>query len=496
MPRRKMAATSKRSSYEHVSSYSQQSDGAQAFSRTSAVDRYVQIRHKRSRRSGLKIFLIIFAVVLLAAGGVAAAYFAKISGALNRGVDSALRGQLTEAKAGDPFYMLLMGVDKSADREQSAEYGAEDAAYRTDSIILARIDPTNKKVTLVSIHRDTLVDFGANGKQKINAAYSIGAAMPNSSGPAYTIETVSKFAGVPISHYAEIDFDGFSSVIDQLGGIEVNVPIDIKDSYAEVDLKAGTQTLNGDQALGMCRARHAYDNYGDGDIYRAANQRMIIGAVVQKILASDPATISGSVSTLANYVTTDLSVPDILGFATQFSGFNPETSMYSGMEPTNSKFVNNTWYEICDTKAWQAMMKRVNQGLSPYSDSKQDATIGLAGGGLASVSNTADATASTADSSAQTEYGGSVQVLNGSGVSGLAGRIAASLSNQGFETKAATANRYNYTTTSIIYVGEQNKPKAQAVADTLGLSNVRADDGTYTGEADVVVVLGADMADK
>ena len=79
---------------------------------------------------------------------------------------------------------------------------------------------------------------------------------------------------------------------------------------------------------------------------------------------------------------------------------------------------------------------------------------------------------------------------------GLAGRVASSLSKQGFDTKAATADSYDYSTTRIIYVGEENKAKAQAVAKSLGLSNVRADDGTYSGEADVVVVLGQDMANN
>lgn len=481
MPKRKKAAKRQRP--------------AGSYLRSNAIDRYSQTRRRRRLRGGLRIFLAVLLSSFLLAAGVAAAYFFQISSNLNDDVDSSLRGELTEAEAGEPFYMLLMGTDRSQDRAESSEYGESDANYRADSLILARIDPPSKKVTLVSIHRDTLIDFGSHGKQKINAAYSIGAAMADSSGPAFTVETVEKFAGVPISHYAEIDFDGFSAVIDQLGGVEVDVPIDIEDAYADVSLKAGTQTLSGAQALGLSRARHAYDNYGDGDAYRAANQRMVIGAVVKKILASDPATISSTVSTFANYITTDLSVTDILGLATQFVGFDPSTSMYSGMEPTNSKYTNNTWYEICDTSAWQTMMKRVDQGLSPYESDSEDLTKGAAGGGTAANGGEIS-TDDSAESDSQTEYSGTVKVLNGAGVNGLAGRIASSLSNRGFETTAATADNTSYSTTHIIYVGTDNEAKAQAVAETLGLSNVQADDGTYAGEADVVVVLGADMADN
>ena len=305
---------------------------------------------------------------------------------------------------------------------------------------------------------------------------------------------------MPIAHYAEIDFDQFISVVDAIGGIEVNVPVDVYDpEYTGADIKAGEQTLNGNDALQLCRARHAYDKYGDGDVYRAANQRMVIGAILKKVLASDPVTIANTVTTMADSVQTDLSIGDIVSLAKQFQGFDMNTNMFSGMEPTNSKYVNDTWYEICDTKGWQKMMTRVNQGLSPYESEDEDITLGVAGAGTATKSadgstSASDAATSSSETSAETDYSGTVEVLNGAGVEGLAGRIASTLDNQGFDTTAATADSYDYSKTRIIYVGDANKAKAQAVADTLGLSNVVADDGTYSGEADVVVVLGSDMA--
>ena len=85
--------------------------------------------------------------------------------------------------ANEPFYILLMGTDGSNDREASAEFAGDQ--FRSDSIILARIDPVDKKATLVSIHRDTLVDMGEYGQNKLNAAHAIG-------GAALTVKTVSK----------------------------------------------------------------------------------------------------------------------------------------------------------------------------------------------------------------------------------------------------------------------------------------------------------------
>ncbi len=109
--------------------------------------------------------------------------------------------------------------------------------------------------------------------------------------------------------------------------------------------------------------------------------------------------------------------------------------MFSAMEPTNSKYVNDTWYEICDTAAWKKMMTRVNQGLSPYESEDEDITLGVAGAGTATKdaggTTSASETGTSSSESAETDYSGSVAVLNGAGVSGLAGRIAATLDNQG-----------------------------------------------------------------
>lgn len=174
--------------------------------------------------------------------------------------------------------MLLVGTDKS---EERVEDGSTSGTFRTDSIVLARVDPVAAKLTLVSIQRDTLVDLGSYGQQKINAVYTYG-------GAPLLISAVSSLAGVKISHYAEIDFDSFTSVVDALGGIDVNVPIDIDDDLADVHLAAGEQTINGDDALGLCRARHAYDQYGAGDYYRTSNQRMVLGAILKKALSGNP----------------------------------------------------------------------------------------------------------------------------------------------------------------------------------------------------------------
>ena len=298
------------------------------------------------------------------------AFSVLITVRLGSGIGLDTRLSLTPALPGTPFYMLLVGTDKSEDRVENNSTGG---VYRTDSIILARVDPLAAKLTLVSIQRDTLVDLGGDyGQQKINAAYTYG-------GAPLLIKTVSKLANVPIAHYAEIDFDSFTSVVDDLGGIDVTVPIDIDDELAGVSLKAGPQTINGAQALGLCRARHAYDQYGAGDYYRTANQRMVLGAILKKALSGNPFMLLATLNAASASVSTDITGIELMLLGARFVGFDMSKNLYSGLEPTTSEYVNGTWYEKVNESAWQTMMSRVGQGLPPYEDASQDPTAGLAG---------------------------------------------------------------------------------------------------------------------
>lgn len=335
-------------------------------SRNVAGEYYSGRMRSRGRRRILRGILAAVLVLLLGAGVATAAYLSDINQKMTATVDKNLKTVLSTQEAGKPFYLLLIGIDKDESRIEDPEYGSEDSGYRSDSIMLTRIDPGKQKVTMVSIHRDTLVDLGENGQQKINAAYSIGQ-------ETYTTEVISEFAGVPISHYAEVDMDGLAAVIDCIGGIDVTLDMDVKDPYyTGIDLEKGEHHLDGHTAALFCRCRHAYDEFGDGDRYRAANQRMVIGLVAKKILSSDPATITKTVSTCANYIRTDLDVQSIISLAMQFIGMDPENDIYTGMEPTTAKYINETWYELCDTTAWRKMMRRVDQGLPPTEEGDVD----------------------------------------------------------------------------------------------------------------------------
>ncbi|MFM8321229.1 MAG: LCP family protein [Chloroflexota bacterium] len=179
--------------------------------------------------------------------------------------------------------VLLLGLDYR-DWENQSE------ASRSDTMILLTLDPQTKTAGILSIPRDLWVPIPGFKHGKINTAYYLGDAykLPGG-GPALAVKTVETFLGVPINYYAQIDFEAFVDFIDQIGGVEIDVPYAIKvdmlgDGPRTIKtLKPGRQVLPGDYALGYARNRHT-DN---GDFDRAARQQQVIMAIRTRILSLD-----------------------------------------------------------------------------------------------------------------------------------------------------------------------------------------------------------------
>ena len=309
--------------------------------------------HKRAKKGtrGKKVALVVlsvFVVALLGVGAYAFVFFNEVNNDLGGNHTSEEEMEIQEALAkgnsfNEVFYVLLLGSDS---RDADDFTGS-----RSDTNILTRVDPVNKVVTMVSIPRDTKIELSGYGTQKFNAARSYG-------GVAGAIREASKLCGVEISHYVEIGFDGVMDLVDSIGGVEVDVPYYINDSDAWVEIQPGYQTLSGWDALGFARSRA----YTDGDFTRTSNQRLLIKAVVDKVLALDPAAMQQAIRSGAKCVDTDMSLMDILGLAMSFKdGF----TMYSAMVPSTTAYIGDVSYVICDTQGLAEMMKIVEAGGDP-----------------------------------------------------------------------------------------------------------------------------------
>jgi polyisoprenyl-teichoic acid--peptidoglycan teichoic acid transferase len=162
-----------------------------------------------------------------------------------------------------PLSVLVLGVDTRPDSEEMGS--------RTDTIMLVQVVPKTGDVKLLSVPRDLFVEVESGEKDKINAAYNYG-------GVDKTIDAVENYSGVPVDHYAVVDFEGFETVIDAMGGVRV----DVGDGLFPEKWRMGqdVQRLNGHKALIYAR----YRGTPGADIDRMQRQRELVGALRSEAL--------------------------------------------------------------------------------------------------------------------------------------------------------------------------------------------------------------------
>jgi polyisoprenyl-teichoic acid--peptidoglycan teichoic acid transferase len=176
---------------------------------------------------------------------------------------------------------LVMGLDYR-------DWEEGEGAARTDTMILLTIDPISKTAGMLNIPRDLWVNIPGFGYQRINAAYRLGEVYNYpGGGPGLAIATVEEFIGVPINFYAQIDFYAFERFINELDGVTIDVPYEIRvdplGQYNTVILQPGEQVLDGPVALAYARARYT----DGGDFDRAQRQQQVIMALRSRILRVD-----------------------------------------------------------------------------------------------------------------------------------------------------------------------------------------------------------------
>ena len=269
----------------------------------------------------------VLVVFVLAA--VAGAFFAQSSLLDKRTKEDPKEELLT---ATDKATIMIMGVD-----ERSDDIG------RSDTLMVATIDPIKNETSLLSIPRDTRVAIPRNGYDKINAAYAYG-------GEKLTQRTVEDFLGIRIDHYVIINIHAFQKIVDAIGGIDINVE---KRMYYEdpwdddggliIDLRPGMQHMDGKTAVTYVRYRDE-----DGDIGRVKRQQKFMRACVDAV--TTPAILPrlpGIISSVIDSVKTDLSVRQMLEFIgtlkeSQAKGLRTE------MVPGRPLFIDEVSYWIPD----------------------------------------------------------------------------------------------------------------------------------------------------
>lgn len=264
-------------------------------------------KKKKKRQRILLVFLVpLFAVIL--AGAV---YIAHLLATVENEIDASFmeidRPEPVEKvdPIEQPVSFLILGVDNDVTRPLEST--------RADSIIYATLNPLTHEMNMVSIPRDTYVPIIKNGQvlrqDRINAAYAVGE-------ESAMVQTIEEWLDVPIHYYATFNFSAFLNIIDELGGIEMDVPVTIRemdsnDQTGSIYLEEGFQTLDGEQALALARTRKI-----DDDVARGHRQQLIIQAIIKKALSFQSVTKYTSIAeTVGSNMKTNMRLSDMTAIA-------------------------------------------------------------------------------------------------------------------------------------------------------------------------------------
>ncbi len=241
----------------------------------------------RPRRRWLRVLAVCTSFLVLAVAGGTWYLYQRLDANITTDTvtETELKAQESQRPTEAPTEaenILLIGSDNRGDG--NGKYGRDTGTQRSDTTILLHLSADRSNATAVSIPRDLMAHVPQCTKpdgdtvsptfEQFNWAFEFG-------GAACTIRTVEEMTGVRIDHHLIVDFGGFKKMVDAVGGVDVCVAEPVHDQQAHLDLPAGRQTLDGEQALGYVRARHSL---GDGsDTERIQRQQDFLGSLIKKV---------------------------------------------------------------------------------------------------------------------------------------------------------------------------------------------------------------------
>jgi len=371
---------------------------------------------------------------------------------------SVVKNVLPDWQGTDRVNILLLGIDKRDDEPI--------AGTRSDTMMLASIDPVSKSAALISLPRDMWVRIPGctasagctGGRQRINVAHAVG-------GPEMAMQTVTDDFGIPIQHYARVDFRGFERLVDVVGGVVIDVDTPVKDDeyptadygYMRIYFGPGPQLMSGALALEYARSRH-----GTNDFARAGRQQKVIIGVRNRVLQLDMLSRAPElVGLVQSSVATDLTPVEMLGLAKLVSEIDRDK-------------IGNL---VIDT-----------QYVRPFTGSDG---ADLLDPDIPAIKR---AIANAERYAARPELRAKIEVLNGSGTAGLGQKAADYLTTQGFNiVRIAPAERSDYRSSLVQILGADNGA-ARALASALSVPETAIGaEPTPNATADIRIVVGQDF---
>ena len=238
--------------------------------------------------------------------------------------------------------------------------GLDDDNGGSDTNILVRFDVPNKRIDLVSLPRDTLL-HNEYRNNKLNFAYAKG-------GTELLMEQIENLLGIPVDFYVTVNLKGFIALVDQIDGVDFDIPInmDYDDPYQDLHIHftKGPRHLNGQEAMEVVRFRH--NNDGTEDIGRIGTQQAFLKAVAKQLLQiGNVKNIPALVDIFYTYVKTDLTTGNLVWLGNEALNIGTENIHFATLPGDGSGYYNKQSVYVLDA---QATCDLVNEALNPYNE--------------------------------------------------------------------------------------------------------------------------------
>lgn len=435
----------------------------------------IEKKERRKKSKGWKFFkfvLIILLIALLAFSGFFTYKVIKNGGGLQGFIAAAMGHNENTLKDLNKINFLLVGIS-----------GYEEDYKLADTIMVCSYDPKAQKASILSIPRDTYV--GKN-KEKASASYKINAVYRNGENIDGMVKSVEDVTGLDLNYYLIVDTDALIQLVDAIGGVEFDVPIDMKydDTTQDlhIDLKAGMQKLNGQQAEWLVRFRHNNDgttypnDYGDNDIGRMRTQREFIMATMKQTLKPENIFhLTQIANIMFENIKTNMSfdnVKDYIPYAVSFSTENLQT----GMLPGTPEKRNGVWIYSVDKKESKTLIEELfadEQENIPNSENTN------------TMENTI--TSGTAKNNPKSEI--KLELLNGSGNSNNLSKAEKLLKQKGYNV-VKTGNTSSVSKTSIVNKTNKSSSISKDLKEILSVGTITQK--SDNSKVDYTITLGKD----
>ena len=469
---------------------------------------------KQRGPGGLKITVTLLSVLTLLVTAMGYWTVGRVGSSLasagNLGLSETSQGSGDQAPDG-AVDILLVGSDSRTDahgnelsREElehlnAGEFAGED---NTDTMMLIRVPNNGSQATAISLPRDTYVHDDEFGNMKLNGVYSAHKAAfeeqaaqsaeasderaAMEAGRSGLVSAVADLTGIEVDHYAEVGLLGFVLLTDAVGGVDVCLQDAVDDPMSGANFPAGVSTLDGRDALAFVRQRYGLPR---GDLDRIVRQQAFMASLVNKVLETGTLTNPSTLNKISNAVERSVIIDedwDVMSFATQLSNLAGGNVTFTTIPVTAIDGIGEHGESVVtvDEEQVHAFMDHLLADAGEGdgdSDSANDADSGSDG----------DQPAGDADGEKLVEMvaeGAQLHILNAQAPTGTAAGVGAWLDEHGYTVMdVSNANEGIYSTSQIV-AADANDPRAQALAEQLGIETVTANANL---EPDSIVVVVA-----